>query len=191
MALGTFVTGSLVQEIFQGTVGNSVTGNLDTTGNLTVGGTLEVTGVSTFDAGVVFVSGATTSGGNFDLSGSTGTFKSCTGLNTLGGKVAVKVIATPVAAASAAALGSANILTISSDSAAKSVKLVAGVAGDIVVVLNTTATAAEILPATGGTINGLTANAAVIIPASTGTLLVCTATNTWSAFDLPARSTAA
>jgi len=142
------------------------------------------------------INGASSASGNFDLSGSSGTFITSTGLNTLSGKVAQKVIATPVAAAGssasdAAALGSANILTISSDSAAKGVKLVAGVAGDIVTIIATTATAAILYPATGGTINGGSANAGYLIPASKGTLCVCTATNTWTTYDLPAKSTAA
>lgn len=130
------------------------------------------------------------------FAGSTGTFITSTGLNTLSGKVAFKSIATPVAAAGssgsdAAALGSANTLYISSDSAAKGVKLVAGVAGDKVFIYNTSGTAAILYAATGGTINGLSANAGVLIPASKGTILDCSATNTWLASDMAARSTAA
>jgi len=115
---------------------------------------------------------------------------------TFAAKMAKKVIATPVAAAGssasdAAALGSANILTISSDSAAKGVKLVAGVAGDVVDIINTSSTAAILYPATGGTINGLSANAGVLVPASKGTRAICVSTNTWKTYDMAAASTAA
>ncbi len=119
-----------------------------------------------------------------DYSGSTGAFKTSTGLNTFGGKAAFKVIATPVAAAtSPAALGSANIVYITSDGATKGVTLPVGAAGDIVYVINTSGTAAKLLPSTGGTINGLSANAAVVIAASKGCICICSAAITWLAFD--------
>jgi len=145
----------------------------------------------------VISTGLTASGSTAnDFSGSTGTFKTSTGLHTFGGKASFKSITTPVAAAgsaytNAAALGSGNVLHVSSDSAAKGVQLVAGITGDIVEVLNDSGTAAILYPATGGTINGLSANAGVVIPASKGTRLFCTAADTWIAFDMAAHSTAA
>lgn len=127
-----------------------------------------------------------------DFSSSTGTFKTSSGLNTLGGKVAQKVIATPVAAATNPAnLGSANVVVISSDSASKGVLFLTGVPGDVVWVINSSSTAAVIGPATGGTINGLSANATVVVAASKGVIGLCTAADTWTVYDLTAKATAA
>lgn len=134
----------------------------------------------------------------FDFSLGTGIFKTPTGLGTLGGKTAFKVVATPVAAtgtaggvAGAAALGSANIVAVSSDGATKGVKLLTGVAGDIVHVLNTSSTACNLFAASGGTINGGSADAGCAIPASKGVKAICTAADTWTVFDLAAHSGAA
>jgi len=107
-----------------------------------------------------------------------------------------KAIATPVAAAgtdaaTAAVLGSGNIMAISSDGAGKGVKLLSVSSGTSKRLYNTTATAAILYPATGGTINGLAANAGVVIPASTGLVIDCTAANTWLASVMGARATAA
>lgn len=133
-----------------------------------------------------------------DFSGSTGTFKTSTGLNTVGGKQALKVIATPVAAAGAGggvagatALGSANIVTISSDGATKGVKLLTGVAGDVIQIINTSGTAANLFAASGGTINGGAADAGCAVPASKGVIAICTAADTWSVFDMTALAGAA
>src|SRR5690606_29534142 len=127
--------------------------------------------------------------------GSTGTFLTSTGLNTLGGLTAFKLLATPVAAAGATVadagqLGAANIVLISSDSAAKGVKLGTGVAGQIVIVINTSSTAAELYAASGGTVNGESVDASVVVPASKGLICICTAADTWLAFDLTAAATA-
>lgn len=136
--------------------------------------------------------------GAVDLSAASGTFKTPTGLHTLGGKVAFKVIAGAVAATGAAggvggaaALGSATIVRISSDGATKGVKLQTGVAGDIVFVLNTSATAANIFAASGGTINGGSTDVGAAVPASKGVMCFCTAADTWAVFDLPAHAGAA
>lgn len=147
----------------------------------------------------VVKTGLTASGSaSNDFSASTGTFKTSTGLNTVGGKQALKVIATPVAAtgaaggvAGAAALGSANIVTISSDGATKGVKLLTGVAGDVIQVINTSATAANLFAASGGTINGGSADVGCAIPASKGVIAICTAADTWSVFDMTAHAGAA
>jgi len=138
------------------------------------------------NVGQVVKNGLTASGSVAnDFSASTGTYKTSTGLNTVGGKQALKVIATPVAAAATpSALGSANIVTISSDTASKGTKLLTGVAGDVIYVLNTSSTAAALYPATGGTINGGAANAQYAVPASKGSLAICTAADTWSLYDL-------
>lgn len=144
------------------------------------------------------LNGASSASGNFDLSGSSGTFKSCTGTNTLGGNTLFKVIATPVAAAGAAggvagaaALGAGNVLTISSDGATKGVKLLTGVAGDIKWILNTSSTAANLFAASGGTINGGSADAGCAVAASKGVIAFCTAADTWTVFDFAAHSGAA
>ncbi len=133
-----------------------------------------------------------------DFSGSTGTFKTSTGTNTLGGNTIFKLIATPVAAAGAgggvagaAALGAGNFLTVSSDGATKGVKLLTGAAGDVKWILNTSGTACNLFAASGGTINGGAGDAGCTIPASKGVLAVCTAADTWTVFDLTAHAGAA
>ena len=204
MSFLAFISGSKVMQAYQGTIGNTVAGNLD------VGGTLSVTGASTFTGAVTLPSGGTvtapvittglTASGSAsnDFSSSTGTFKTSTGLNTLGGKAALKVVATPVAATGAgggvggaAALGSANIVAVSSDGATKGVKLLTGVAGDIVFVLNTSSTACNLFAASGGTINAGVADVGCAIPASKGVICICTAADTWTVFDFTAHAGAA
>lgn len=86
----------------------------------------------------------------------------------------------------AAPLAATNTVYITSDSSAKGVKLPAGVAADIIEVINNSATAAKLYPGTGGTLNGLAANAAVVIPASKGVRCHCSATDTWKVFDMTA-----
>jgi len=146
---------------------------------------------------MVVKAGLTASGSaSNDFSSSTGTFKTSTGLNTLGGLAALKAVTTPVAAAGSAVgdagqLGSANTVHITSDSAGKGVKLGTGALGQRIEVLNDSATAAKLYAAAGGTINGLAPDAAVVIPASKGVLCHCTAADTWLAYDLPAKATTA
>lgn len=111
----------------------------------------------------------------------------CGGLFNL---IAAAVAAAGTTVADAAQLGNAFITHVSSDGAAKGVKLPAGVAGMAMIVINTTATASELYAATGGTVNGLAADASVVLPASKGLLCVCTAANTWTVFDLTAKATA-
>lgn len=106
-----------------------------------------------------------------------------------------KSITTPVAAAGstvsdAGQLGAANIVHITSDGATKGVKLPTGVLGDVITIVNDSATACELYAASGGTINGLSADASVVIAASKGVWAQCTAADTWIAFDLPALATA-
>jgi hypothetical protein len=91
----------------------------------------------------------------------------------------------------AAALSATNTTYITSDSAAKGVKLPTGAAGDIMEVINNSATAAKLYPATSGAINGLSANAAVVVPASKGVRCLCSAVNTWTVFDMTARAATA
>lgn len=114
--------------------------------------------------------------------------------HALDGILIKPIAATAVAAAGsttadAAQLASASILVVSSDSAAKGVKLPTGVAGAEVKILNTTATACKIYPATGGTLNGGAANAALNIPASLGVRCICTAADTWTVFNNSAKAT--
>ena len=91
----------------------------------------------------------------------------------------------------ATALAATNTTFITSDSAAKGVKLPTGAAGDIMEVINNSAIAAKLYPATGGAINGLATNAAVVIPASKGVRCFCSAADTWTVFDMTARATTA
>ena len=123
---------------------------------------------------------------------------SVTGKLTLGNEFIPKAIITPVAAAGstvadAAALGAATVTHITSDGAAKGVKLPAMVTADIGTVkwiINDSATAAEVYAESTGTVNGLAADASVVIPASKGLLCFCTAAKTWIAFDMTAAATA-
>jgi hypothetical protein len=110
-----------------------------------------------------------------------------TGLSTV---VAAPVAAAGTTVADAGQLGTATVVRITSDGATKGVKLPTGVAGMIIHVINTSATAAELYAASGGTVNGLAADASVVIAASTGLLCFCTAADTWTAFDMAALATA-
>jgi len=114
---------------------------------------------------------------------------------TLGALTKVSHTLTPVAAAGsavgdAAALNSTMINHITSDSAAKGVKLPTTAQGHFGWVINNSGTAAEFYAASGGTVNGLSADASVVIPASKGLFWFATAANTVIAFDLPAKATA-
>ncbi len=118
-----------------------------------------------------------------------------TGAVIFGRQARFKVVTVPVAAAGstvadAGQLASANIVHITSDSAAKGVKLATGVLGDEITIVNDSSTACELYAASGGTVNGLAADASVVIAASTGVWAQCTAANTWISFDLGAKSTA-
>ncbi len=204
MAFKAFITGSEIETLIGPGIGDTVSGSLDVAGNITVGGTLAVTGASTLASGTtltapVIANGLTASGSVANtFAGSSGTFVTSTGLNTISGKLAQKVIAAPVAAtgagggvAGAAALGSANVVAVSSDGATKGVKFIAGVAGDIIYVLKTSSTACNLFAASGGTINGAGTDVGCAIPASKGVVGFCTATNTWTVFDMPAHAGAA
>ncbi len=176
----------------------SASGNMDFSGStgtfLTSTGVNTISGTATVAANKNLLCASGT--GLFDFSLGTGIFKTSTGLVTIGGKMAQKTIATPVAAtgsdaAGAAPLGSGNLLVISSDSAAKGVILPTLAAGDIIEIINSSATAAILYPFTGGTINGLSADAGVLIPVSKGVKLYVTAANTMTAYDNAAKATAA
>lgn len=106
------------------------------------------------------------------------------------------VTATAVAAdgsayTDAALLGASNTQFITSDNAAKGVKLLDCAAGEIFEIINNSAIAAKLYPPTGGTLNGLAANAAVVIPASKGVRCFCSAANTLIVFDMNARAATA
>lgn len=163
---------------------------------LTSSGANTISGTATVAANKNLLCAAGTS--QLDFSLGTGIFKSPTGLGTLGGKTAVKVVATPVAAtgagggvAGAAALGSANLVYVSSDGATKGVKLLTGVAGDIIDIINTSGTACNLFAASGGTINGGGADVGCAIPASKGVRAFCSAADTWIVCDMTARAGAA
>ena len=104
-------------------------------------------------------------------------------------KVAVEN--TPVAAtgadlAGAAAIGVQDTVTISSDSAAKGVKLLTGVAGQRRRLINTSATACLLYPAAGGTLSGLAAGTPVTIAAKHVVTCDCMAADTWWVSDAAA-----
>lgn len=108
------------------------------------------------------------------------------------------LLATPVAATGAgggvggaAAVSLNSVVVISSDGATKGVKLNTGVAGDVVHIINSSGTAANLFAASGGTINGGSADAGCAIAASTGVMAICTAADTWTVYDLPAKASAA
>lgn len=68
------------------TTGDLSASNVTASGALSVGTTATLTGIATFNAAPVFAAGATASGAvAFDLSGSTGAFKTPTGAGTLSG----------------------------------------------------------------------------------------------------------
>lgn len=108
------------------------------------------------------------------------------------------LVATPVAAtgagggvAGAAAIGAVNFALVSSDGATKGVKLLTGVAGQVIQIINTSGTACNLFAAAGGTINGGAADAGCAIAASKGVICVCTAADTWTVFDMAAKAGAA
>ena len=156
---------------------NFAGGALTLTGALIAQSTLAVTGNSTL-SGTLGVTGATTLTGLLTANGGI----------ALGGKLALTASNTPVAAAGstktdAAAVGAQDIITISSDSAAKGVKLLTGAPGQIKRLINTTATACKLYPASGGTLSGLTADSPVTIAASHMVICYCVAADTWYVED--------
>jgi hypothetical protein len=100
------------------------------------------------------------------------------------------VAAAGTTVADAAQLAASAVTLISSDGATKGVKLPTGVAGMVIDVIATTATAAELYAASGGTVNGLAPDASIVVPASKGVRCFCTAADTWTVFDLTAKATA-
>jgi len=113
----------------------------------------------------------------------------------LTGNVKLGQTVSPVAAAGttvadAAALPATTLAHITSDGAGKGVKFAAVTAATFKIVINNSATAAELYANDGGTVNGLSADASVVIPASKGVLAVSTGADTWIVFDLPAKATA-
>ena len=112
-----------------------------------------------------------------------------TGIMKVGQTVGA-VAAAGTTVADAAQLGASSIVHVSSDGATKGVKLQTGVANQVVIAINDTATACELYAQDGGTVNGLGADASVVLPASKGLLCFCTADDTWIAFDMTALATA-
>jgi hypothetical protein len=177
-----------------GSAANTFAGSTGTF--ITSTGANTLSGTTTVAANKNLLCAAGTS--TLDFSLGTGIFKSPTGLNTFGGKAAFKVVSTPVAAtgagggvAGAAALGSANIVNVSSDGATKGVKLNTGVPGDVVWITNTSATACNLFAASGGTINGGSADVGCAIAASKGVLCQCMTADVWIVSDFTARAGAA
>lgn len=114
---------------------------------------------------------------------------------TLNGLTKLQNTVTPVAAAGstvsdAAVLASTTFNHITSDSAAKGVKLPTTAQNQFGWVINNSATAAEFYAASGGTVNGLSADASVVIPSSKGIFWFATAADTIIAFDLTAKASA-
>lgn len=99
------------------------------------------------------------------------------------------VNATPTAATGsthtdAAPLSTTNTTFITCDSALKGVKLPTGAAGDIMDVINNSVTTAKLYPSLGGSLNNQSPNAGVVIPASRGVRCFCSATDTWTVFEM-------
>ena len=99
------------------------------------------------------------------------------------------VNATPTAAtgstySDAAPLSTTNTTFITCDSALKGVKLPTGAAGDIMDVINNSVTTAKLYPSLGGSLNNQSPNAGVVIPASRGVRCFCSATDTWTVFEM-------
>jgi hypothetical protein len=208
--------------------------------NATFAGTLTVTGASTLTGAVAFGGGLTASGAVANtFAGSTGTFVTSTGANTLSGTTTVAAnknllcasgtTGFDFSAGSGAFLTSTGAVTIggrctfsksllrpcqssltalSSASAAitadKDIVLLlsvttattygwtlpTGVAGMVLQLVNTAAYANTLIPASGGTINGLSANAGVTIAASKCYIAICSAADTWHVMEA-AKATAA
>jgi predicted RecA/RadA family phage recombinase len=165
-----------VRVILNGNIAPSLAGAATAT-------TLTVSGATTLSAAAsvgttLGVAGATTLTGALTANGGI----------VMGGSFKASATNTPVAAAgstyaNAAALGAQDVMTITSDSAAKGVKLPTGVLGMIKRVINTTATACNLYAATGGTLSGLAANAPVTIAASHIVVCYCVASDTWYVED--------
>lgn len=99
------------------------------------------------------------------------------------------VNATPTAAtgsthSDAAPLSTTNTTFITCDSVLKGVKLPSGSAGDIMDVINNSVTTAKLYPSSGGSLNNQAPNAGVVIPASRGVRCFCSATDTWTVFEM-------
>jgi hypothetical protein len=185
----TFKTAYATNGVYAGTaVGAKVTGTKYVTFALNGNIAPSLSGAAT--ATTLAVSSTSAFTGNVTEAGThtqTGLLTANGGL-TMGGKIARTANDTPVAAAGsaytdAAAVGAQDIITISSDSAAKGVKLLTGAAGQVKKIINTSATACKLYPATGGTLSGLGANASVTVAASHQLTCTCTAADKWTVID--------
>jgi hypothetical protein len=139
------------------------------------------------------INGATSASGNFDLSGSSGTFLTPTGAGTYAGRATFSKSVLRPCLAAVTALGSAaaaltadkDIILLLSVTTATTYgwTLPTGVAGMVLTLVNTAAYANTLIPASGGTINGQGANAGCQIAASKCYIAVCTATDTWHVME--------
>jgi len=135
-----------------------------------------------------------------DFSGSTGTFKTSTGATTIGGRTTFSksvlrpclAAVTGTASAAAALTADKDIILLLSVTTATTYgwTLPTGVAGMVLTLVNTAAYANTLIPASGGTINGLSPNAGVVIAASKCYIAVCSAADTWHVMEA-AKATAA
>lgn len=185
----TFKTAYATNGVYAGTaVGAKVTGTarvlLALNGNIAPSLSAAATATTLAVSSTSAFTGAVTAAGALTVTG----LVTANGGITMGGKLALTASNTPVAAAGSAytdatAVGVHDIITISSDSAAKGVKLLTGVAGQRKVIINTTATACKLYPATGGTLSGLSANANVTVAASHILVCICVAADTWYVED--------
>ena len=149
----------------------------------------------------VITGGLTASGSAAnDFSGSTGAFKTSTGANTFGGRATFsKSVLRPCQSAVTALGSAAGVITADKDvvlllsvttATTYGWTLPTGVAGMVLTLINTAAYANTLIPATGGTINGLAPNAGVVIAASKCYIAVCSAADTWHVMEA-AKATAA
>ena len=171
-AFGATTTRERFVHVIPGTIysGNiAASGTFAAAGNATFAGTLQVTTAS-----------ATTLGGSLAVTG----VAAFTATVTVGTRLLVSATNTGVTATAS----TYTALTTNKDivpligvtgQTAYGWKLPTGVAGMQIRLINTTAFAGVLVPASGGTINGLAANAPVVIAASKSYLAVCTAADTW------------
>lgn len=153
-------------------------------GNLAASGTLTVTGNATF-GGTVGITGAFTASSTSSLVGAVTTTAALTvGTRLMTSATNTGVTATASTYTALTANKDINILVGVTGQTGYGWKLPTGVAGMQLTLIETAGFAGVLVPATGGTIDGLSANAAIVIGASKRYRLVCTAADTWYSMEI-------
>ena len=175
--------------VYAGTcVGGKLAGASRVTTNLNGGQAAALTGAAT--ATTLAVSSTSTLTGNVSMGGTLAVTGAATlsGGATLAATLKSSVNATPYTATASTftALGSTyDVMAVAgvTSHATYGVKLPAGVAGQVITLIETAALPLMLYPATGGTSSGLSANTPVTIAASHIVRCYCTAANTWFVED--------